>query len=59
MRAQKENRSAGEKALHLLREYIIIMSGMLVEMWVVKVILMRSQTDTLPNIRGKAILVIK
>lgn len=59
MRAQKENRRAGEKALHLLREYIIIMSSMLVEMWVVKVILMRSQTDTVLKIRGKAILVIK
>lgn len=62
MRAQKENRIAGEKPLYLLREYIIIMNSILVEILAVKAILMRSQVEmrnTLLNNRGKAILVIK
>lgn len=62
VRAQKEKRRAGEKALSLLKEYIIIMNRMLVEIWAVKSTLMRSRMEIrnmLLDNGEKAILVIK
>lgn len=45
VRAQKENRRAGEKASVFLENDKIVLNRMLVEMWIIRAIVIRSQEE--------------